>query len=148
MRYKPVMAEDPVARLPHRPPFRFVDGVEELVAGERVVARYDVSGAEAILAGHFPGNPVFPGVLQIEALAQAGAVALLADERYEGRLPMLAGVEDARFRRPARPGDVLTLEVEIERLSARSGWARGVATVEGEECCRARLLFVLAPEDT
>ena len=140
------MPDDPVARLPHRPPFRFVDGVDELVAGERVVAHYDVAGAEAILAGHFPGNPVFPGVLQIEALAQAGAVALLSDPRYEGRLPLLAGVEESRFRRPARPGDRLSLTVEMERLSSRSGWARGVATVDGEECCRARLLFVLAPE--
>lgn len=139
---------DPIALLPHRPPFRFVDAVDELVPGERVRARYRVTGAEAFLAGHFPGNPILPGVIQLEALAQAGAVALLADERYAGSLPLFGGVEDVRWRRQVRPGDELVLEVTIEQLSARGGWGRAVATLDGQTACRARILFVLAPTAT
>jgi len=133
-----------VALLPHRPPFRFVDAVDALERGTSVTARYRVRGDEMFLAGHFPGNPVFPGVLQLEALAQAGAIAVLSDERYAGALPLFGGVEDVRFRRMVRPGDEMALSVEIERLSRRGGWGRGVASVDGEECCRARLLFVIA----
>jgi 3-hydroxyacyl-[acyl-carrier-protein] dehydratase len=133
-----------VALLPHRPPFRFVDAVDAHEPGASVTARYRVTGEEAFLAGHFPGNPVFPGVLQLEALAQAGAIALLSDERYAGSLPLFGGVEAVRFRRMVRPGDEITLSVEIERLSRRGGWGKAVATVGGEECCRARLLFVIA----
>lgn len=136
--------DDPVALLPHRPPFRFVDAVDELRPGEHVVARYLVTGAEPFLAGHFPGNPVFPGVLQLEALAQTGAIGVLADARYAERLPLFGGVEDTRFRRLVRPGDELRLELTLERLSARGGWGSGRATVGGQESCRARLFFVLA----
>ena len=135
---------DLVALLPHRPPFLFVDTVDACEAGQSVRARYRVRGDEAFLAGHFPGNPIFPGVLQLEALAQAGAIAVLSDDRYAGSLPLFGGVEDVRFRRIVKPGDELTLAVEIERLSRRGGWGRATATVAGEECCRARLLFVIA----
>ena len=135
---------DLVALLPHRPPFLFVSEVESCEPAVAVRARYVVTGEEPFLAGHFPGNPVFPGVLQLEALAQTGAIAVLADERFAGKLPLFGGVEEVRFRRLVRPGDTLELAVDIERLSARGGWGRGVASVAGAECCRARLLFALA----
>lgn len=135
---------DPLSLLPHRPPFRFVDAVDEVVAGERATARYRVTGEEAFLAGHFPGNPVFPGVIQLEALAQTGALALLSDLRFTGSLPLFGGVDDVRFRRQVRPGDELVMTVEVEQLSARAGWARGVATVDDQRACTARLLFALA----
>jgi 3-hydroxyacyl-[acyl-carrier-protein] dehydratase len=133
-----------VALLPHRAPFLFVDDVDECEPAVMVRAHYRVTGAEPFLAGHFPGNPVFPGVLQLEALAQAGAIAVLADSRYAAKLPLFGGVEEVRFRRMVKPGDTLELTVEIERLSGRGGWGRGVATVDGAETCRARLLFALA----
>ncbi|MDQ1509539.1 MAG: 3-hydroxyacyl-[acyl-carrier-protein] dehydratase [Actinomycetota bacterium] len=133
-----------VALLPHRAPFLFVDGVDACEPAVTVRAHYRVTGTEPFLAGHFPGNPIFPGVLQLEALAQAGAIAVLAHDRYADKIPLFGGVEEVRFRRVVRPGDMLRLDVEIERLSARGGWGRGVATVDDAECCRARLLFAFA----
>lgn len=136
--------DDLIGLLPHRPPFRFVDTVDACEPGRSVTARWQITGDEAWLAGHFPGNPIVPGVLQLEALAQAGAIAVLADPRHAERLPLFGGVEEVRFRRQVGPGDELTLEVEIERLGGRGGWGRGRATVAGEETARGRLLFVLA----
>ncbi|HEX2575399.1 MAG TPA: 3-hydroxyacyl-ACP dehydratase FabZ [Aquihabitans sp.] len=147
----PPTADDPaaapldaaVALLPHGPPFRFVDRVERCEPGVAVTARWRIGGDEPWLAGHFPGNPIVPGVLQLEALAQAGAIAVLAHPDHAGRLPLFGGVEEVRFRRPVAPGEELLLEVEIERLGGRGGWGRGRASVDGAETCRGRLLFVI-----
>jgi 3-hydroxyacyl-[acyl-carrier-protein] dehydratase len=140
----PIDSEALVALLPHRPPFRFVDAVDDLQPGVSVRGRYRVTGDEDFLAGHFPGNPVFPGVLQLEALAQTGAIAVLADDRYAGKLPLFGGVEKVRFRRVVRPGDELVMTVDLERLSARGGWGLARATVEDTVACEARLFFALA----
>jgi 3-hydroxyacyl-[acyl-carrier-protein] dehydratase len=136
---------DWIGLLPHRPPFRFVDQVVSVAPGEAAVARWHISGDEAWLAGHFPGNPVVPGVLQLEALAQTGAIALLADDRYAGKLPLFGGVEAVRFRRVVKPGDAVELDVTLERLSSRGGWGRGRASVDGKTTCEGRLFFAIAP---
>src|ERR1700682_2893314 len=96
-----------IALLPHRAPFLFIDEVDACEPAVSVRARYRVTGAEPFLSGHFPGNPIFPGVLQLEALAQAGAIAVLADPRFAQKLPLFGGVEEARFRRVVRPGEIL-----------------------------------------
>ena len=137
-------SDDLVALLPHRAPFLFIDAVDAFHPGASITARYRVTGEEAFLGGHFPGNPVFPGVIQLEAMAQAGAIAVLADQRYGGKLPLFGGVEKVRWRRIVRPGDELVMTVEIERLSARGGWGQGTATVDGALACQARLFFALA----
>ena len=137
--------DDLVGLLPHRPPFRFVDSVDECEPGQSILARYKVTGDEHLLSGHFPGNPILPGVIQLEALAQTGAIAVLADERFRDRLLLFSGVEKARFRRLVRPGDELVLEVTMERMSPRGGWAVAKATVSGQTACEARIMFAFAP---
>jgi 3-hydroxyacyl-[acyl-carrier-protein] dehydratase len=132
-----------MAVLPHRPPFLFVDEVVELVPGERVVAQWRLTGDEWFFAGHFPGRPTLPGVLMCEAIAQAGALAVLLDERYAGKLPLFGGLDGARFRRQVGPGDTLTLEVEFGRLSARAGKGSGRARLGDQVACECDLMFVL-----
>ena len=138
-----VALPDPASVLPHRPPFLFVDEVVELTPGSQVRARWHLTGEEWFFAGHFPGRPTLPGVLMVEAIAQLGAVAVLADQRFTGKLPLFGGVDGARFRRQVGPGDTLELEVELGRMSARAGKGHGRATVGGELACEADLLFVL-----
>ena len=138
---------EPAAVLPHRPPFLFVDEVIDLVPGERVVARWHLTGDEWFFPGHLPRRPTLPGVLMVEAIAQLGAAVVLSDERFAGKLPLFGGVDAARFRRQAIPGDVLELEVELSHLSGRAGRGKGRASVAGTTACEADLLFVLVPAD-
>jgi 3-hydroxyacyl-[acyl-carrier-protein] dehydratase len=134
---------EPIDLLPHRPPFLFVDELTELTAGERVRGLWHLTGEEWFFAGHFPERPVVPGVLQIEALAQTGACAVLAEEKFAGKIPYLTGVNAAKFRRPVEPGDTLEMEVTFGRLSARGGKGSGTATVNGQTTCTVELMVVL-----
>ena len=130
------------AILPHRPPMLLIDEVLELEPGERVVAIKRVT--EENCAGHFPGNPIMPGVLMVEALAQTGAVAVLSEEQNRGRLALFAGIDDVRFKRIVRPGDALRLECELEQVRGPIGRGKARATVDGELAVRGTLTFALA----
>jgi 3-hydroxyacyl-[acyl-carrier-protein] dehydratase len=129
--------------LPHRPPFLFVDELLELEPGQSARGRWHLTGEEAFFGGHFPGRPTLPGVLMVESLAQLGGIAVLADGRFAGRLPLFGGIDRARFRRQVTPGEVLDLEVTLGRLSARAGTGHGRAMVNGQLACEAELLFVI-----
>ena len=128
----------------HREPFLFVDELTELVPGERARGRWHLSGDEPFFAGHFPGHPTLPGVLMCEAIAQLGAVVLLSDGRYAGRLPLFGGLDRARFRHQVVPGDTLELEAEMTRLSSRSGKGAGRARVDGKLAAECELMFIIA----
>jgi 3-hydroxyacyl-[acyl-carrier-protein] dehydratase len=130
--------------IPHREPFLLVDEVVELEPGVRAVGVYRVDPEAWYLRGHFPGNPIMPGVLQVEALAQVGAICGLAHPDYAGRLALFAGIDELRFKRVVRPGDALRLEAEITRLRGPVGRADVRATVDSELACRGVITFALA----
>lgn len=137
-------ALDPRQVLPHRDPFAFITTIDEVVPGQSARCSWVLTGEEAFFAGHFPGRPTLPGVLMLEALAQTGAIAALQDERFAGKLLLFGGVDKARFRRQVLPGDTLTLEMTMGRMSARAGKGSGTASVSDEVACQADLLFVVA----
>ena len=132
--------------LPHRDPFLLLDEIVELEPGVRAVARKRVRDDEWYLAGHFPGRPIMPGVLIVEAMAQTGAVAVLAEEENRGKLALFAGIDGVRFKRIVEPGDELELTCELERVRGPIGRGKARATVDGELAARGVLTFAVAQE--
>lgn len=132
--------------IPHRDPFLLIDEVTELEPGKRVVARKVVREDEWYLSGHFPGQPVMPGVLMVEALAQAGAVAVLSEGENRGKLVLFAGIDKLRFKRIVQPGDELELTCEVEKVKGPVGRGQAKATVDGELAVRGTLTFAVADE--
>lgn len=131
------------ALIPHRDPFLLLDEVLSLEPGSKVVATKLVRADEWYLSGHFPGNPIMPGVLVVEALAQAGVVAVLSEEENRGKLVLFGGIDDLRFKRVVRPGDALELTCELERVRGPVGRGKVRATVDGELAVRGMLMFAI-----
>jgi 3-hydroxyacyl-[acyl-carrier-protein] dehydratase len=129
--------------IPHRPPFLLLDEIVELVPGERCHARRLVRKDDWWFAGHFPGNPVMPGVLIVEALAQAGVVTALSHPANRGKLILFAGIDKVRFKRVVTPGDTLDLLVEVTMARSAVGRGKVHATVGGQTACRGELMFAL-----
>ena len=129
--------------IPHRYPMLLIDRVEELIPGEKAVARRNVTINEELFNGHFPGNPVMPGVLIVEALAQTGAVALLSLPEFKGKTAYFGGIKSAKFRKVVRPGDSLRLEVTLEKIRNNVGLGKAIATVDGKKSCTAELTFMI-----
>ena len=133
--------------LPHRQPFMLVDTIEELVAGTKAVGKKCVTYNEPFFAGHFPGEPVMPGVLIIEALAQVGAVAILSMPENKGKLAFFGGIKEARFKGKVVPGDVLMMETEIIKVKGPIGVGSAKAYVEGKLVAQAELTFAIGAKE-
>jgi 3-hydroxyacyl-[acyl-carrier-protein] dehydratase len=142
----PLEAAEIMRILPHRYPFLLVDRVVELEPGKRAVALKQVSANEPQFTGHFPGRPIMPGVLMVEALAQTAGIAVLTLEEYRGKLGLFAGIDECRFRRLVVPGDTLRLEVTVEKLRGMFGRVKAVATVDDEPAVEATLSIII-PRD-
>ena len=135
--------EDIKKIIPQREPFLMIDEVEEFVPGESAVAYKNVDESEWYFKGHFPGNPILPGVLICEALAQTGAVAILSMEENKGKNALFGGIDKMRFKRTVVPGDKLKLEVKIIKRKGPIGVGEAIATVDGKIAAKGELTFAL-----
>ena len=129
--------------LPHRYPFLLVDKIVELEPGQRAIGIKNVTMNENYFQGHFPGKPVMPGVLQVEALAQTGAIAVLSLEEYKGKIVYFGGIDKLRFKQKVVPGDVLRLDVELIKRRGPIGIAKAVATVDGKVAVQGEITFAV-----
>lgn len=129
--------------LPHRYPMLLIDKVETVEPGKRIVAYKNVTFNEGFFSGHFPDEPVMPGVLIIEAMAQAGAISVLTLNEFKGKIPYFAGINKAKFRKKVIPGDILRLEVEMIKLRGSAGIGKGIAKVGGKIVAEAEIMFMI-----
>lgn len=129
--------------IPHRYPFLLVDKAEILIPGKKGIGYKNVTIGEPFFKGHFPEEPIMPGVLIVEALAQVGAIVLLSEEKFQGKTPYFAGLNKVRFKRKVIPGDTLNMEVEITRLRGSIGIGQGKAFVDDELACEGEFLFAI-----
>lgn len=148
-RKEPVLTAMQVQEIiPNRFPISFVDRVDEIIPGEKVVARKNVTVNEEFFVGHFPGNPVMPGVLQVETMAQVGSIPLLSQPDFKNKIAYLAGLNNVKFRKNVVPGDVLEITVEIVKLKKRMGIGKGTIRNEyGEVCSEAEMTFIISNVD-
>lgn len=131
------------AILPHRYPMLLIDHVDQVIPGKMALAKRNVTVNEEVFNGHFPHNPVLPGALIVESLAQTGAVALLSQPEFKGKTAYFGGIKSAEFRRVVRPGDQMSLKVELKKVKGHIGVGKGVATVDGQRACTAELTFMI-----
>ena len=129
--------------IPHRYPMLLIDRVDELEPGKKAVATRNVTIHEEVFNGHFPDNPVMPGVLIVEALAQTGAVALLSMPEFKGKTAYFGGIRQAKFRKVVRPGDTMRLEVTLDKIRNNIGTGKAEAPIDGKKCCSAELTFMI-----
>ncbi len=132
--------------LPHRYPLLLVDRIVELEPGVRALGYKNITFNEPVFTGHFPGNPLFPGVYMIEAMAQLGGAVVLEPGEFSRKTPYLAGIDKAKFRRPVVPGDRLMMEVRLVKHKRNIGWVVAEAKVEGQLACSAELMFSIAAD--
>ncbi len=136
-------AQEIMELIPNRYPICYIDYVDELVPEEKITATKNVTINESFFRDHFPQNPVLPGALIVESLAQTGAVALLSQEEFQGKTAYFGGIRSAEFRKVVRPGDTLRLEVNLEKVHKNIGIGKGIATVDGKKACTAELTFMI-----
>lgn len=136
-------AQEIMDLIPNRYPICYIDYVDELEPGERILATKNVTINESFFKGHFPGNPVMPGALIIETLAQAASILILKSPEFLGKTAYLGAVRDAKFREMVRPGDVLKLEIKMIKKRANLGIVQTTALVDGQVACSAELMFVV-----